>query len=1025
MFRCNICRHVASEPFKFCPECGAPAAGASAREERKTVTVLFCDVVGSTELGERLDPESLRRVLARYFSTVRTVIERHGGSVEKFIGDAVMAVFGVPVLHEDDALRAVRAAAGLREALGPLNDGLARDYETVLSLRVGINTGEVVTGTEERLATGDAVNVAARLEQRAGAGEILLGEATLAHVRDSVDVEPLPAIELKGKRDPVRAWRLGEVHDEGARRLSSVRMVGREDEIRRLQEAFAASVHTLSCQLVTVVGDAGVGKSRLVAEFLRGVSGALILRGRCLPYGDGITYRPVAEVVRQLEDQLERLAPDVRVQHALRGLLGSDPDVSSTEEIAWAMRKLLEAAAVEQPVVCVLDDVHWGEETFLDLVEQVTALTRDVPLLLICMGRQELLERRAGWGSTTPNAANVLLKPLSDEQAELLIEELVGDVPLDPPLRERIRGGAEGNPLFVEEMIALVRNAPNGDVNVPATIQALLASRLDQLEQAERTVLECGAVAGRVFHDGALQALAPVHVQRQLGAVLASLVRKGLIRPDPDRLLVDDEAYRFRHALIRDAAYEALPKSSRAELHERLADRLAEGETALEPDEVIGYHLEQAFRCRRDLTPGTTAADPLAVRAAALLASAGSRALARLDVGAARSLLERALALCADDDPAVSLRLDLAESLFLSGDAGAVAVASEAAGRAGEAGDQSGRMRAELMGARITALTASGDASEEDPSGALLELAAEARPQFAKSGDDAALTEAWVATAWAELIRCRYGEMLDAVEHAIEHAHRARHARWERELPVWKGSALFYGPTPVEEVLRWHEREHPTHALALRQRGILEAMHGRFDLARTLVADGDAAAAELGQTIWLAVGGMATWDVEMLAGDFVAAERAVRASCERLEEIGDTGYRATATAQLAESLYMRDRLDDAERETGVAEALAAPDDRVSQALWRQVGAKLHGRAGRPAEADRLAREAVALLCATDMVDYHARAVADLADVLGAVGLPEQASDELAQAIALFDAKGNVVRAERARAAHLELPLGRR
>jgi tetratricopeptide (TPR) repeat protein len=242
---------------------------------------------------------------------------------------------------------------------------------------------------------------------------------------------------------------------------------------------------------------------------------------------------------------------------------------------------------------------------------------------------------------------------------------------------------------------------------------------------------------------------------------------------------------------------------------------------------------------------------------------------------------------------------------------------------------------------------------------------------------------------------------------------------------VWKGSALFYGPTPVEEVLRWHEREHPTHALALRQRGILEAMHGRFDLARTLVADGDAAAAELGQTIWLAVGGMATWDVEMLAGDFVAAERAVRASCERLEEIGDTGYRATATAQLAESLYMRDRLDDAERETGVAEALAAPDDRVSQALWRQVGAKLHGRAGRPAEAERLAREAVALLCETDMVDYHARAVADLADVLGAVDLPEEASDELARAIALFEAKGNVVRAERARAAHLELPLGRR
>ena len=373
---CRVCRHVASEPFKFCPECGAPAAVADAREERKTVTVLFCDVVGSTELGERLEPESLRRVLARYFSTVRAVIERHGGSVEKFIGDAVMAVFGVPVLHEDDALRAVRAAAGLREAIGPLNEELTRDFGNVLSVRMGINTGEVVTGTEERLATGDAVNVAARLEQRAGAGEILLGETTLAHVRDAVDVEPLPALELKGKRDPVRAWRLGEV----ARRTGAPSLLGADGRPRGRdpQPRRTRSQHrfeTLSCRLVTVVGDAGVGKSRLVFEFLGGLSDAAVLRGRCLPYGDGITYWPVAEIVRQLEDQLERLAPDPRVQRALRGLLGSEPAVSSTEEIAWAVRKLLEAAAAEQPVVCVLDDVHWGEETFLDLVEQVTALT--------------------------------------------------------------------------------------------------------------------------------------------------------------------------------------------------------------------------------------------------------------------------------------------------------------------------------------------------------------------------------------------------------------------------------------------------------------------------------------------------------------------------------------------------------------------------------------------------------------------------------------------------------------------------
>jgi class 3 adenylate cyclase/tetratricopeptide (TPR) repeat protein len=1024
MFRCSVCRHVSSEPFKFCPECGAPATASTTREERKTVTVLFCDLVGSTELGERLDPESLRRVLARYFDTVRAVIERHGGSVEKFIGDAVMAVFGVPVLHEDDALRAVRAAAGLRESIGPLNTELARDYGAVLSLRIGINTGEVVTGTEERLATGDAVNVAARLEQHAGAGEILLGEETLVLVRHAVAVEPLEPLELKGKRDPVRAWRLGDVHDEGERRLSSVRMVGREEEITRLQDAFAASVETRSCRLVTVVGDAGVGKSRLVSEFLDQLPGVLTLRGRCLPYGDGITYWPVAEIVRQLEDRLDALAPDPRMQVALRGLLGGAPASSSTEEIAWAMRKLLEAAAVEQPLLCVLDDVHWGEETFLDLVEQVTTLTRDVPLLLVCMGRPELLERRPGWGSTIASATNVLLKPLSDAQAEVLIEELAGDDPLDPRLRERIRGSADGNPLFVEEMIALLRNAPDANVTVPATIQALLASRIDQLEPAERTVLQCGAVAGRVFRNDELEALVPEHVLHQLGAVLAAIVRKDLIRPDPDPLLAHHEAYRFRHELIRDAAYEALPKSARAEFHERLADQLAQRTAGLEPDEVVGYHLEQAFRCRRDLTPRSSTTDPLAVRAAALLATAGSRALARLDVGAARSLLERALALSADDDPAVSLRLDLAEALFLSGDPGAAAVAAETADRADAAGDRSGRLRAQLMGARITALTPSDETPGADPSGALLELAAAARPEFAASGDDAALTEVWVATAWAELIRCRYGEMLDAVEHAIEHAHRAHHARWERELPVWKGSALFYGPAPVADVLSWHEEERPTHALAVRQRGVLEAMQGRFDVARALVAEGDRAAEELGQTIWLAVGGMARWDVESLADDVAAAERAIRTSCELLEQLGDTGYRATATAQLAESLLLRDQLDESERQSRVAEELAAPDDRVSQALWRQVRAKLHVRAGRDADAERFAREAVALLSDTDMVDYHARAVADLAEVLRELDRADEAANELAAAIELFEAKGNRVRAERARA-QLELPLGRR
>jgi class 3 adenylate cyclase/tetratricopeptide (TPR) repeat protein len=1013
MSRCENCGHFGTKAFKFCPECGSPAA-AAAREERKTVTVLFCDVVGSTQLGERLDPESLRSVLSRYFETVRAVVERHGGSVEKFIGDAVMAIFGVPILHEDDAMRAVRAAAELRRALEPLNEELVRSYGTTLATRMGINTGQVVTGTEERLATGDAVNVAARLEQSAGRDEILLGAATFTRVRDGVVVEALPWRELKGKRRPMRVWRLCGVLDDPVERLSTVPMVGRGGELRDLRGVFEQVVRTRSCRLVTVVGAAGVGKSRLVAEFLASLDGAAVLQGRCLPYGDGITYRPVVEVVRQLEPPLDELVPDRRVLAVLRGILGSDRDVSSTEEIAWAFRKLLEAVASERPVVCVLDDVNWGEETFLDLVEQVAALARDVPLLVVCMARPELLDRRPGWGGGALNATNVLLGPLSDEEADTLIEELLGDAPLKPTLRARIRAAAEGNPLFVEEMIAMLRDAPDGEIAVPATIQALLATRLDQLDASERSVLECGAVEGRVFHHGAVKRLALGELQ--LGTVLASLVRKELVQPDLPQLPGED-AYRFRHVLIRDAAYDALPKASRAKLHERLARWLEERSTdVIEADELVGYHLEQAHRYRLELAPGDALALPLAARAGKLLSSAGGRALSRNDVGAALNLFERALTLRSDDDPAVALRLDLAEVLFLSGQvAEAAVVADEAADRAATAGDEAGRLRARLTSARITALTPRDEPAGQVPTDALLALAARARPVFAGAGDDIALTEAWVASAWAELIRCRWAAMLEAVEQALEHAHRASYARWERELPVWKGTALFYGPTPVHEVLRWHEQEQPQHVIALRQHGVLEAMRGRFDEARALLAAGDAAAEELGQTIWLAVGGMTEWEVEMLADDASAAERSVRTSCGLLEELGDTGYRSTATGRLAESLYALGRFDEAERESRVAEKLTGPDDLVSQALWRQVRAKVLARAGHHAEAEQLARNAISLVEQTDMLDSLAHGVADLAEILTLAGGVDDAEQKLRHAQTLFERKGNAVLAAKAHA----------
>jgi class 3 adenylate cyclase len=398
---CANCGRENAEGAKFCMECGFAFAAAAVRtkEQRKTVTVLFCDLTGSTALGETLDPERLRALLARYFERMKTIVERHGGTVEKFIGDAVMAVFGVPVLHEDDALRAVRSAVEMRDALTELG----------LQGRIGVMTGEVVTGTEERLATGDAVNVAARLEQAAQPGEVLVGQPTLALVLDAAEVEPVEPLALKGKADPVPAYRLVRVHEAPERRHEAL-FVGREPELAVLRQAWENAQVEQRCKLVTLVGDAGVGKSRLAAEFLTSID-ATSVRGRCLPYGEGITYWPVVEVLKQIGT----LPVDEAAAAAISSLLRESEATTSADEIAWAFRKTLEESAAERPLVVVFDDIQWSEETFLDLIDHVALLSSGAPVLLLCLARPELAERRPAWPVT------LRLEPLSDEDVEELI----------------------------------------------------------------------------------------------------------------------------------------------------------------------------------------------------------------------------------------------------------------------------------------------------------------------------------------------------------------------------------------------------------------------------------------------------------------------------------------------------------------------------------------------------------------------------------------------------------------------------
>jgi class 3 adenylate cyclase/tetratricopeptide (TPR) repeat protein len=993
---CPTCGRENPEDARFCSTCGTPLDVEPASGVRKIVTVVFCDLVGSTALGERTDPEVLRELMSRYHGELRAILERNGGTVEKFVGDAAMAVFGLPQVHEDDAFRAVRAAVEMREAVALLG----------LEVRIGVNTGEVVAGAGETLVTGDAVNVAARLEQAAHTHEILIGAATERLVREQIHAEPTEPLALKGKSEPVPAFRVIELLDDvpAFTRPIATPFVGRRDDLERLEAALATAVETRTPQLATIVGPPGIGKSRLARELI-GRAQARVLVGRCLSYGEGITYWPLREMASQIGDVQAVLAGtgdgDLAAER-FRAAIGEVDTPSTPEEIAWGARRLFEAMAADDPLIVVIDDIHWGQPTFLDLIEYVTAFAHGAPLLVLCTARADLFDQRPTWAAPRPGAVLLTLEPLSEADSQALAADL-GDVPTETIAR--IVEAAEGNPLFVEQLVAM--RAEDGDsLEVPPTLQALLAARIDRLAEPERAVVERGSVEGRLFHRGAVSALLTEPQRTDVGAHLLTLVRKELIRPDR-AVVPGDDGFRFGHALIRDAAYEEIPKRQRAALHEAYADWLVSKLGDAAPAEIVGYHLERAYLYGAEL--GAAEAG-LGARAAERLAAAGDAARARRDVVAVANLLGRAADLIPEGAQRPGILVDLGEALHEAGQSERSASAlEEARSLAAMAGDA----HVEWL-ARIQLASSRIDSEPEGAAEAAIREARGAIEAREPAGDDEVLARAWGLMADAHNYRGEVDEWQRAAGRAVAYAQRTGDLALEVQAVTHTAGPVVYGSTPVEEGMRYADDLHArlghvpeVQGLAMHVQGHMRARLGEFDGAFEAVNAWRTHQRELGQELMYARSSSCAWDVCSWAQDWTRGEDVLREGYEMLERMGKQIHVSSIAAHLGEAVFRQGRLEEAEALSGVSEDLGARDDLFNEALWRRVRARVLGASGELDRAEALAREAVAIAADVGFLDDVGLAWLGLAEILREAG-KEDAAAAAAEAVALFERKGNLV-----------------
>ncbi len=1028
--RCATCGSDNRESARFCDGCGARLDAPPPQETRRTVTIVFVDVVGSTALGERLDPEAVRQTMTDFFELVRGVVERHGGMVEKYIGDAAMAVFGLPTLHEDDALRAVRAGAEVRERLA--TSGLAG----TIAVRIGIETGDVIAGdptSGQRLVTGDAVNTAARLEQAAAVGEILVGPGTRQLVRASVTAEAIDPIHAKGKALPVPAWRVSEVeaHGELAPRRLDAPLVGRTRELGRLRRSFEDAVAERRCGLFTLLGAAGVGKSRLVHELVALVRDeATVLRGRCLPYGEGITFWPIGEIVRSAAGIDEADTRDVAIAK-LRGLVQGEPDAerigdlvaiavglqdseADRDQLFWAIRRLFEWLARERPLVVVIDDLHWAEPTFLDLVEQVADWSRGAPILLLVIARPELLDVRPGWGGGKLDAATVLLEPLASDDARALTEQLLAGS-FRPDLLARVTDAAEGNPLFIEQIVAMLaeKDGPISDAfEIPPTIQALLATRLDGLPVGERRLAERASVVGRVFERVAVGELSSTEERPGVSDGLRGLVRRELIRPDPMSRAPDD-VFRFRHLLIRDAAYEGLSKRDRADLHARFAAWLeaTAGDRVQESEEIIGYHLEQAVAYLREIGADQTSIEHLAGRASLFLLRSGRRAFERNDIGAAVNLYDRARSMADPRDALLVAEMPhIGIAHGLSGDfEGALASHAVAQQVARATSDRTTELRSLVL---ETDLKRQMGRLDRATARAVMETAI---PEAIELGDHFAAARALSALSDGEADDGFMERALEASQQGLEQAKAGGFRRESLRQLHGVISALVFGPRPIPEVLErcrsivTEAGIDPTfEAICRSVLALALAQVGDVDAAREHAAQAEITVADLGYTIPILIVNYATSEVFRVLGDLPSRERAVIAQVDATGRgTANPIERAVAAALLAEVRAVQGRLEEARVlvDTALGSELEGGGALYVALVHRGVARGL-AAAGEFERAEAHLAIGDAVLRPTD--DLYDRAEFALAGAeVAAAGHLEVAAVRAAEAAALFAAKGDM------------------